>query len=509
MSDLWTDPLWRRDNDPCPGANGTTIGTTQKFTLLCGLNVVGDVINTPDVDTFEQCADLCASFHPKCEAVSFSRRKCEFKANVKESKTHNSRFTDAAMAIFPSASSNCGRLGRTTRSNGMQFNLFCDNVINGDDIVQNFAPTFQDCLDQCSQNDACKAVSYDAKMTLGFKNCYLKTANGSNAPLSSSGVDTAVFNAAAAENPSPSGSASPSAQPAPSSTSVAPANPAVSDTTQAAAQPSTTAAAVATSQPVAATTSPPAAAPAASTSTSSSSAAAAAGGGSFFTPPVPVVLPQSVSTQTIVSIITSMQDSVPTVVSTTQILTVPVTQTAEVAAPPPAGGIPETGGPAGGAAPTSTAAADAAATDSSRAWIAAPVVGSVAAVMVIAVAFVMWGRRRSAARSSSLFSRLPFTRAGGGGGSRGGGEKGAFGGSQRGFGNYWRTGQRLADEESRAGVSSQRSTRPPTRLSTPQFEVHQGKIRESGGGGGQSGPASNGLGLNKPNLDGIPSFLRE
>jgi hypothetical protein len=382
-----------RDNAPCPRANGTTIGTDQEFILLCGSNVVGDVLDTPDADNFGACVDLCASHHPKCEAVSFSKRACELRANLKPERTHPSRFTDAAVGQFPGASSNCATLGgsQAVQPGGVTYSTFCNFIINGKDLAQNFAPTFQDCMGQCAGTTGCTAVSYDPGMSQGFKNCYMKTGASASDNLADQGIDTAVVQnnaAVVAPAPAPAPVSSVAADPAPTP----PATTTVLQPTTIIPDPVTVPAAPA-----------PSAAPF-TTLTPLTPEQLTTGGASFFTPPgigssaaPPVV---SVATETVISIITSV--SVSDAVSVTQILTVPVTTeiTATNPAPPPTSAAdiassPSSTSPADSSSPAAQVDPSAADSGSSRAWIAAPVVGSVAALVVVVVVFVMLGRRRS------------------------------------------------------------------------------------------------------------------
>ncbi|KAB5532773.1 hypothetical protein GE09DRAFT_376802 [Coniochaeta sp. 2T2.1] len=397
----------RQDGNPCPRANGTTIGTDQKFILLCGSDVVGDVLDRPDADDFEACVDLCASHHPKCEAVSFNRRKCELRANLIPEKTHPSRRTDAAVGQFPGASSNCAGLGgsQAVQPNNMNFATFCNFIINGKDMGQNFAATFQDCMGQCAGTTGCSAVSYDASMSQGFKNCYMKTGASASDNLADQGIDTAIVanNAAVEADPGPA--------PAPVPVVPSPATTTIIQPTTVIPDPVTISAA-----PPPASFSTPAAAPAPAPATT-----APAGGASFFTPPGAVTLipatttalpiPASVETQTVISIITSV--SVSDAVSVTQLITVPVTT--EITATPPSSSQSLIGTSAADSfisgattSPSSQGSLDSSATpSSSRAWIAAPVVGSIAALVVVVLVFVMLGRRRMRGGNS----RRPSTSA--------------------------------------------------------------------------------------------------
>lgn len=399
-----------RDNAPCPKANGTTIGTDQQFVLLCGSDIVGDVLDRPDADDFGACVDLCASHHPKCDGVSFNKRKCELRANLNAGRTHPSKFTDAAVGQFPGASSNCATLGgsQVVQPNSMSFGTFCNFIINGKDMAQNFAPTFQDCMGQCAGTTGCSAVSYDPSMSQGFKNCYMKTGATASDNIADQGIDTAIVqNNAAVVAPAPASSAAPAPAPTPATTTVVQPTTIVPDPVTISAAP-VSAAPATTLTPLTQTPAP---------------APATTGGASFFTPPgagsattaAAAAPPASVATETVISIITSV--SVSDAVSVTQLITVPVTT--EITA------TGATGTSAAEGAATSSDGSTAAqlgpssesSSSSSRAWIAAPVVGSIAALVVVVVVFVMLGRRRGGGRGG----RRPGTASSAESGESGGG----------------------------------------------------------------------------------------
>jgi len=182
--------------DPCPTSNGTIIGTVQQFVLLCGSDLLGDTINTTATTSLGACTDACATNHPRCEAVSFDGRQCAMKANVFTRQTLPSRRVDTAMAQFPQATSNCASLGATSISGAGSFNVFCAAAISGSDLMQTFAQTFQACMGVCATTTGCGAVSFDASMTLGFQNCYLKGAirAAGGALRQRQGIDSALFN---------------------------------------------------------------------------------------------------------------------------------------------------------------------------------------------------------------------------------------------------------------------------------------------------------------------------
>jgi hypothetical protein len=290
--------------------------------------------------------------------------------------------------------------------NGVNFGTFCNFIINGKDIGQNFAPTFQDCMGQCAGTTGCNAVSYDASMNQGFKNCYMKTGASASDNIIGQGIDTAVVqNNAAVVESAPASSAAPAPSPATTTviqaTTVIPEPVTVSPTAVSAAPVSVTPVSAAPVSASPATTLVP---------LTQQPVAATTGGASFFTPPGAgsattargAAPPVSVATETVVSIITSV--SVSDAVSITELITIPVTTEISATGIPPSSAAEESN------LSSTTAAAEPSAAQlggpsqppgpaSSRAWIAAPVVGSIAALVVVVVVFVMLGRRRLA-RSS-------------------------------------------------------------------------------------------------------------
>ncbi|KAK4448472.1 hypothetical protein QBC34DRAFT_449547 [Podospora aff. communis PSN243] len=160
---------------PCPNRNGTQIGTTQPFTLSCGTDIGGNVLNSMEAFDLVTCAEICSSFHPRCDGVSFDGLTCQLKARLSPQGVRTARRIDSAIAIFPGASSNCASVGASQSALGKTFSIACGTVIAGFDISQAFAPTFQDCMGMCSTTTGCAGVSFDASQDQGFKNCYLKT----------------------------------------------------------------------------------------------------------------------------------------------------------------------------------------------------------------------------------------------------------------------------------------------------------------------------------------------
>ncbi|KAK4244478.1 hypothetical protein C7999DRAFT_17272 [Corynascus novoguineensis] len=332
--------VFRRQNQaPCPSGNGTTIGTAQEFTVLCNTILDGDFLNRLDAFDFTACVDLCSSSHPKCEATSFDGSNCVLKARLQPSERRLSRRIDTAIATFPGASSNCPTLGGAQEALGTRFTTMCGFIIDGNDISQNFAPTFQDCLGQCAATSGCAALSFDPSLDLGFKNCYLKTAVTNSSDIAADRrTDSAMVAMAAAPAPSDDSSSGP-------------------------------------------------AIPGVSTIPVPSSAPAGGGGAIFFTPP------PGPSTM-VASSLLGTSNAVPTPESSlpagTPLITSLTVGSDLIPLPDPS--IPPVSSTE--AAPDAAAGQDAGNGSQSMAWVAAPVVGGVAAISLIAVSFVLLRRRR-------------------------------------------------------------------------------------------------------------------
>ncbi|EGS21787.1 uncharacterized protein CTHT_0036550 [Thermochaetoides thermophila DSM 1495] len=200
-------------------------------------------------------------------------------------------------------------------------------------MVQNFAPTFQDCLNQCAATTGCAALSFDPSQEFGFKNCYLKTmVTNSSAVAADRRTDSAMAGGGMLPN--------------------LPANP---------GQPS--------SDPGVSIIPLP----------SSTVGSAAGNGVVFFTPP-----PGSS---------TGVSSTVEPSLSTAD---------ASVTQSPSTTALPSFFLPGPTLAPTSssgtavpeTASPETRETSPSMAWIAAPVVGGIAAVALIAVTFIILKRWR-------------------------------------------------------------------------------------------------------------------
>ncbi|KAK0702091.1 hypothetical protein B0T26DRAFT_758043 [Lasiosphaeria miniovina] len=375
-----------KDSAPCPGGNGTQIGTAQQFTVLCNSNVGGDVINRTDAFDFTTCVDICSSFHPKCEGVSFDGSKCFLRNNLND-RTRPARRFDAAIGTFPGASSNCATLSGAQQVSGTSFAPMCGFILAGSDISQNFAPTFQDCMTQCSKTTGCAALSFDASQNQGFKNCYLKSAVTDSANVApDSTIDSAMLSNAALAPAAP-------ASPAASSPAVAPPPAPTTAATPAPAPVGTSASAVAT---------PPAADPGSS------------GGVVFFTPPGGSPTPVATTPVAATPAPSTPINAVPTAAETSSLLLpLPLAPSSSQATFLFPSSIT-------GAFSAPVATTDAAALDSSgatsNAWIAAPVVGSVAALALIVVSFIMLKRRRrrgsdDTSSSGSGSSRRNMTRS--------------------------------------------------------------------------------------------------
>lgn len=186
---------------PCPTGNGTQIGDVQKFNVLCGLDIGGVEITRMQLDSLSTCVSVCTSYQgTRCDGVTFRfDNVCIFKTAFAAAGNQFQKATtaDSAIGILPSPppSSRCASLGTGAIQlvTSKNFNLQCGQVFNGNDIEQQFQPTFDACLNACAATSACGGVSYDVQQSQGFKNCFLKTTVTTGGLLQKAGVDSALM----------------------------------------------------------------------------------------------------------------------------------------------------------------------------------------------------------------------------------------------------------------------------------------------------------------------------
>ncbi|KAH8836754.1 hypothetical protein MCOR27_009398 [Pyricularia oryzae] len=260
------DSKERGDTTPCPGANGTSIGSFQQFNLLCGRNLAGDIIDESQQPNFLACIDHCASFHPRCDSVSFDGKDCRLKTGTGTAGSRSSKRFDSALGIFGTipSDSGCNALGASTTLGSTKFDISCGFVINGNDLFQEHRTNFNDCLTLCSQTQSCAAISFDVDMDQGFQNCYLKrAATGGGLTTTSSSSSSSSTSSSTSTSTSSSSTSSSSTPPlastfsssTPVATSVAQSSAAATLASLVLETTPTAAASLPTTTPVAAATS--------------------------------------------------------------------------------------------------------------------------------------------------------------------------------------------------------------------------------------------------------------
>ncbi|KAI0199164.1 hypothetical protein F4808DRAFT_433561 [Astrocystis sublimbata] len=338
---------------PCPSGNGTMIGDEQQFNVFCNTRFRGDEVLRQKVDSLTTCAGLCTSFqNPRCEGVQFRRnRDCVLLGHLVPQGTRPSRFSDGAAAIFPQPgpTSSCSQKGTGASFPSSQvdlnssFTLNCGRIINGNDLEQQFHMTFESCLDACSSNPACGGVSYDPLQSSGFRNCYLKTVIDPSNMFVMTGVDSAILVKNTDTDQAMGNNGDGIAE--------------TTGTTAVASLPSN-----AISQPAAFVT--------VTTDTGNEV-------GSVVTVSVPVPVTPALSTST-----GALADSTPSA------------SPAGAASSPSANENGRGGGGVNNSQRPKFPGGIGSSSSSSNAWIAAPVIGGIAALTLILAVFVLWGRRR-------------------------------------------------------------------------------------------------------------------
>ncbi|KAK3987208.1 hypothetical protein QBC44DRAFT_128270 [Cladorrhinum sp. PSN332] len=441
----------RQGNSPCPSGNGTTVGTFQPFTVLCNTQLEGDVLDRLDAFDYTACVDLCSSFHPRCEGASYDGSTCTLRARLRPAEARLARRIDSGLASFPGASSNCATLQGPQQVLSTSFNLRCGFIIAGNDMGQNYAPTFQDCLGQCASTSGCAAVSFDPSQELGFKNCYLKSAvsNPATDIAADRRTDSAIIAAAGG------GGAA-----VPDSGAGAGAGVATIPIPSASASPGN--------------------------------------GVVFFTPPAnaPAAAAPTIITTDDPSLSNGALPPLDTIVDA-------ATATTSLATPPQFTFFPPSPGANTDSPPLTQADADSSSA-SSNAWIAAPVVGSVAAIALIVISFIMLkrrrGRRSGSSRSSSssasglkrkfLISRpIPILSGwfGRPGGLQGASGSGSIGRRKTMMGNFSEVGAGVGNGEGDGGNRRSVLGLGGFGRGGGAMERLDSDVEEGGGGGGNGG----------------------
>lgn len=197
--------LERRSSPPCPNADGESIGTGLLLTLSCGASLNGEVLDTIEASSLEQCADFCGTFHPRCDGINFNDDDgCRLIGGVGGAGESESNLgDDSATAEYPTLPSSSCSDGEQTTPEGQRFEAMCGQVVNGGDLVQRHSRTYEECAGECAGTTDCVAFSFDASMERGFMNCYLKSELDEGSMSFVEGVDTGMMSAGVSQFPKP------------------------------------------------------------------------------------------------------------------------------------------------------------------------------------------------------------------------------------------------------------------------------------------------------------------
>ncbi|TKX25869.1 PAN domain-containing protein 4 [Elsinoe australis] len=182
----------------------------RKYKVKCGYDELGfSDIGSAFSRTFSACFALCDKFE-KCVGFAYAAQTCYFKSaigntnenynidlayleNVKPQKTTKSAKPSKTTAGSgstasqdPRACSSLSDKGSTyQKGDGPTYQLYCGIDLYGGDYDTASSPTYEGCLDICTQQERCVAFAYLRDSQL----CYLKSEV--NMGRKSSGVDSA------------------------------------------------------------------------------------------------------------------------------------------------------------------------------------------------------------------------------------------------------------------------------------------------------------------------------
>ncbi|KAF2821104.1 hypothetical protein CC86DRAFT_386646 [Ophiobolus disseminans] len=190
----YSSQLQKRDGDrsPCPSNSPPNIGSTQKFSVSCGLDrPYSDsdrVIASSLLDCVNLCArsDLVATSGHRCEAVVYEAsaahgaKNCYLKSSAPPS-LQQAFVIDSAVAIWPTNNQlDCDDISEDVQAQ-KGFQKYCGQDYPYNDDVKYNANSLASCVDLCAARGiSCAGVSYEASMAHGYHNCYLKSAVGRN-----------------------------------------------------------------------------------------------------------------------------------------------------------------------------------------------------------------------------------------------------------------------------------------------------------------------------------------
>lgn len=144
-------------------------------------------------DSLHDCMELCSTMRPKCYGVTYDPgmisgyHNCFPKgpgATVNDLSYYAPGIS--ALAKFESDFTCTG--GKYNASDGIVFNMTCNEYADGQDITTVYESTFDDCISACANytppqgqtGGECNAVLYQHDGTDGYENCYLMTTAQAN-----------------------------------------------------------------------------------------------------------------------------------------------------------------------------------------------------------------------------------------------------------------------------------------------------------------------------------------
>ena len=165
------------------------------YTLYCDQDakLLGDIGST-GAKSVEECMDLCAKKSKgACGSAVFDRAKeiCYYKSRnvtLEDVKPRNGAtigfpFAEQMKPLPVSCTAN------QTSENGLNFSVYCDQNLDGSDMAvgnRSHAATFSDCLNHCSTlHPLCTGVLWDSTMNLGWRNCLPKQGDKENRKVGS------------------------------------------------------------------------------------------------------------------------------------------------------------------------------------------------------------------------------------------------------------------------------------------------------------------------------------
>ncbi|CRG91606.1 hypothetical protein PISL3812_08656 [Talaromyces islandicus] len=183
----------RDDSTDCPQPSYVTVNGLE-FDTSCGVDILYPEVGNQVQPSMPWCMDLCSWYQPVCYGVTYytQNQTCSLKGlgvnstffSTTDSDNVNVNSALANVTQMAPLDTSCPYQNNSIieSSRGMPFHILCDQDMGG---YGDYFPwgvtnrphtdTMMECMELCAQaHPLCVGVSWNADLTAGYGNCYLK-----------------------------------------------------------------------------------------------------------------------------------------------------------------------------------------------------------------------------------------------------------------------------------------------------------------------------------------------